>query len=244
MTTTTSGIETPSAPDPLSAELERALFKRFWTWLAVVGSVVIVVVTGFSVLASQVVSSLIDTRVQKAIDSINQIESRSFASIDRITAKAQDSAFSTIEAQVKSAAAADAAQAASAKSNASADAAQAAAQRLQLQIGSLPNVDDLLKNTDSIVTGLAGKKDFVDRVSQAQSTPVNDLKRRLTQWGGLAPTTAVVRSGPGGGSSNTPSMCPDGSYMVGVTTSSNTAPPYCIGCLNGLQAICRPLNAQ
>jgi hypothetical protein len=41
--------------DPLSAEIERALFKRFWVWLGIVGSVVIVAVSAISVLVSNVV---------------------------------------------------------------------------------------------------------------------------------------------------------------------------------------------
>jgi hypothetical protein len=37
--------------DPISAELERALFKRFWTWLAAVSAFVVVIIAGFSVIA-------------------------------------------------------------------------------------------------------------------------------------------------------------------------------------------------
>jgi len=44
---------TGGTPDPISAELERALFKRFWSWLAIVGSIVIAAVTAISVLVSQ-----------------------------------------------------------------------------------------------------------------------------------------------------------------------------------------------
>ena len=47
-------------------------------------------------------------------------------------------------------------------------------------------------------------------------------------------------SGLPGGSGNPESTCPEGSYMVGVKTNGNTAPPYCIGCLVSVQVICRP----
>jgi hypothetical protein len=47
--------DTSRAADPIDAELERALFKRFWTWLGVVGSIVIAAVTTISVLVSQIV---------------------------------------------------------------------------------------------------------------------------------------------------------------------------------------------
>jgi hypothetical protein len=40
--------------DPISAELERALFRRFWAWLGIVGTLIIAAVTAVSVLVSQV----------------------------------------------------------------------------------------------------------------------------------------------------------------------------------------------
>jgi len=71
------------------------------------------------------------------------------------------------------------------------------------------------------------------------------IKKDLKEWGPIAASyKEPAVSGPWGGKTNGPSMCPDGYYMVGVRTSSNDAPPYCIGCLNGAQAICRPINVK
>ncbi|MGL3111925.1 hypothetical protein [Bradyrhizobium sp. BR 1432] len=118
-------------PDPIPAELERALFKRFWAWLAIVGTIVIVVVSGFSVIASQLVASLVDDRVKVAIDKIANLEKRSLDSIDRIETRALESAISISGAQ--------------AKSQVAADSTQAALISLQSKINSIPPINDLVK---------------------------------------------------------------------------------------------------
>jgi hypothetical protein len=77
---------------------------------------------------------------------------------------------------------------------------------------------------------------------QRSMAALEQFKNDLGRWRGEA--TKAGPSGPGGGSLNNPSMCPEGQFVVGIETNSNTAPPACIGCLNGLRAICRPLKAQ
>jgi hypothetical protein len=209
--------------DPIDAELERALFKRFWGWLAIVGTVVIVVVSGFSVIASQFVSSIIDNRVEVAIEKINGLEKRSLESIDRIETRALDSAINTANAQAKSVIAAES--------------AQAAVATLQSKINSLPKVDDLLKNNDAIVAGLASNKDFADRLVSTQDRSFS----RLLSWDKSEPATSERVGGAGGPFK---SLCPDGYYAVGVLVYGNVAGPSCIGCLNGAQLMCRKLNVD
>jgi hypothetical protein len=68
------------------------------------------------------------------------------------------------------------------------------------------------------------------------------LKENLTHWNATSKTAS--RSGAGGGSLNDPSMCPEGTYMVGLQTTSNVASTTCIGCLTALQAVCRPLKTE
>jgi hypothetical protein len=56
---------------PIDAALERALFKRFWTWLGVVGSIVIAAVTAISVLVSQFVVYAAKETATRQIDELN-----------------------------------------------------------------------------------------------------------------------------------------------------------------------------
>jgi hypothetical protein len=63
----------------------------------------------------------------------------------------------------------------------------------------------------------------------------------LKQWGKIAQPDRA--SGPGGGAGNPPTLCPEGTYMIGIETSSNTT-GQCTGCLNGVRAVCRKLNTQ
>ncbi|MBP0111062.1 hypothetical protein [Bradyrhizobium vignae] len=216
--------EQVSGSDPIPAELERALFKRFWAWLAIVGTIVIVVVSGFSVIASQLVASLVDDRVKVAIDKIANLEKRSLDSIDRIETRALESAISISGAQ--------------AKSQVAADSTQAALISLQSKINSIPPINDLVKDTESIVTALVGKKEFADRVSMASLKASQQSLSRLLEW---PPGEAV--QGPRVDTGGT-TMCPPGHYAVGLTSVGNTAPPYCIGCLVATQIICRKLNVD
>ena len=65
----------------------------------------------------------------------------------------------------------------------------------------------------------------------------------LKLWGNV-PKESDNWSGPSGGSGNKPTQCPEGTYMVGIESSSNIAPPACIGCLTGVRAICRSLKTN
>ncbi len=156
-------MPTDKQPDPISAEVERALFKRFWTWLAVVGTLVFVVVSGFSVIASQLITSLISDKVSAATDKINGLETRSLDSLERIQQKSIDAAITTANAQSRSAAAAAA--------------AQEAVDRIQKALSVASGVDTLLKDTDAIVTGLLNNKAFNERVSNEINDRVNTFTR-------------------------------------------------------------------
>jgi hypothetical protein len=77
---------------------------------------------------------------------------------------------------------------------------------------------------------------------QRSIAALEQFRSDLGQWRGEP--VRGGQSGPGGGGLNNPTVCPEGQFMVGVETTSNTAPPACIGCLNGLRAVCRPLKTQ
>ena len=80
-------------------------------------------------------------------------------------------------------------------------------------------------------------------VINASVAALVQFKDDLKLWGKV-PDKPPNWSGPSGGSGNQPTQCPDGSYMVGIESSSNIAPPACIGCLTGVRAICRSLKTQ
>lgn len=226
MTIIEPSTQTPK-PDPISAEVERALFKRFWAWLGVVGSIVIVVTSGVSVLLSQAASSLIDTRVSAAIEKINGLEAKSRESIDRIEARAIDAAISTNAKQAQAIVAADS--------------AQSAITILQTRLNSLPKLDEALKDTDSIVATLLSKQDFIGRVSVGASHSVDRTLSRLLEWGQAADAPRVNINGGYGPITST---CPPGYYAVGITAWGNSAGPYCIGCFVATQILCRRLNVE
>jgi hypothetical protein len=66
----------------------------------------------------------------------------------------------------------------------------------------------------------------------------------LSQWG-RPPTESPKLSGLPGGVSYQPTVCPEGSYMVGIDSTGSTGEAkYCIGCLVSVRAICRSLKAE
>ncbi|BCA07365.1 hypothetical protein BRDID11004_07380 [Bradyrhizobium diazoefficiens] len=63
----------PSQYDELPPTLERALFRRFWTSLVIVSSVIFAVGSGLSAFASQLIASVIDERVRVANGRIDNL---------------------------------------------------------------------------------------------------------------------------------------------------------------------------
>ena len=171
-----------SSPDPLSAEVERALFKRFWTWLAIVGTVVIAVVSGFSVIASQAINSLVIDRVSLAMEKVNEVEKRA---LDSAFAIAADQARSTA-AVAASAAAADAAKARS-------EEGARAVSSLQDKIKSLPDVDSLVRSTQAIADSIVTKPEFIAEVTSGIGSKTDALERAL--GGGRILALAQVKDG-------------------------------------------------
>jgi hypothetical protein len=146
-------------PDPISAELERALFKRFWSWLAIVGSVVIVVVSGVSVIVAQAVNYIVSERVDTVLNKISDLEKR-----------ALDSAFKTADAQARS-------------SNA-AGIAEAAVGALNDRIKALSDVDTLVKSMQAAAASLATNPQFVkDVTNKLQISLVDRGKDRTFETG-------------------------------------------------------------
>jgi hypothetical protein len=137
--------ETPPV-DPINAELERALFKRFWTWLAIVGSVVFVFVSGFSVIASLAINSLVNERVTLAIEKVKHLED-----------VALESALKINDAQARSSVASEEAKSKSIEG-------QKAVSSLQEAIKALPNVDSLVRSTQEIASSLAKNPQFATDV--------------------------------------------------------------------------------
>jgi hypothetical protein len=103
-----------------------------------------------SFFATQLLSSLVDTRVKESIEQINKLETRSYESIDRIQQKSINAAIDIGSAQTRSAEAAKA--------------AQDSASTIQKRLDALPEINNLLKDNDAIIAGLANNSAFVDHV--------------------------------------------------------------------------------
>jgi hypothetical protein len=233
--------------DPISAELERALFRRFWLWLGVVGSIVLVVVSGFSIIASSVAATAVDTRYKDALKNIENLEARYRDKLDyleqryrenqdRMELRAQDSALKINTAQVQSEVAATSMQQTVTKAQDTVARAQDTVVSLTKKIETVSQLADALKGTDKIAGELATNKEFVDRIS---SVSIQSLQK-LADW---SPNQIPAeRAATNGGYGPVTGTCPKGTYAVGVTAWGNSAGSYCIGCLIAVQLICRKLN--
>ena len=140
---------TPPVEIPL--ELERALFVRFWTWLGIVGSVVVVVVAGLAVVASQAVNSVVSDRLNASLAKISALESR-----------VTDAAITAGVAQGRTS---DAAAAAETK----AKQAEQAVKDVQAKLQSAPDVNKLLQGTQDATRELASKPEFIASVVDAMA---------------------------------------------------------------------------
>jgi hypothetical protein len=88
---------------------------------------------------------------------------------------------------------------------------------------------------------IAGLEEKISKQSK-DIVLANAVRSSLQSWS--AETKTGPFSGPGGGRQFPASQCPDGSYVVGIRANGNTAPPYCIDCLVGVQVICKPLDTN
>lgn len=105
-----------------------------------------------------------------------------------------------------------------------------------------------------ISTAPAFAEDCMDRVTadtkyadviaclKEQQKSISALKEKLLTWRKDAP---AVGNQSGSGDPRTPTMCPEGYYAAGINwwgSGENTR--YCIGCLSGIQVVCRKLNVN
>ena len=69
-----------------------------------------------------------------------------------------------------------------------------------------------------------------------------NLQERLLRW---SADPAVPGTEVGSGDPKPPTMCPTGYYAAGINWwGAPDTTHYCIGCLSGIQIICRKLNAK
>ncbi|MDG4883964.1 hypothetical protein [Mesorhizobium sp. WSM4884] len=76
-------------------------------------------------------------------------------------------------------------------------------------------------------------------ILQGSVGPLLTWQKSLSKW---SPTEYEANGTgvSGGGVNPYPSMCQEGYYAVGIRVEQNTK-DYCVGCLTGVHAICRPL---
>jgi hypothetical protein len=85
------------------------------------------------------------------------------------------------------------------------------------------------------IESLRGRVDALER-------ELHSLKSGLAVW---APGEPNSLAPIGGGDAQQPTMCPKDEYAVGVRWwGASPGTRYCIGCLSGIQVICRKLNSQ
>lgn len=77
---------------------------------------------------------------------------------------------------------------------------------------------------------------------QEQADVISALRQNLLSWKGDQP---VAGNEVGSGDPRSPTMCPAGYYVAGLNWwGAPSTIKFCIGCVNGLQVICRQLNAK
>lgn len=95
----------------------------------------------------------------------------------------------------------------------------------------------------SMIEGPARTRfELVDKNIADVASQIGTLRTSLRKWpdGGN-----VGGNGIGSGDDRGASMCPEGHYAVGVNIWGARGPvKYCIGCVDGIQIICRPLNSR
>jgi hypothetical protein len=131
--------------DPISAELERALFKRFWAWLGIVGTLIIAAVAAISVLVSQV---LLQTAKSSSEDAAN----RELAALSNKIAAIDNS---SVEAAQKAAVN-------QANSEASAIAAASTAKQAEESISKIVN---LLETNKAVLNGVGQIQGIADLIA-------------------------------------------------------------------------------
>lgn len=80
----------------------------------------------------------------------------------------------------------------------------------------------------------------VGQTNEHLSDEISVIREDLSRWDS---EPAVVGNQSGGGDQKVPTMCPDGHYASGINWwGSPGSTRYCIGCLSGIQVVCRRLN--
>ena len=213
-----NGLVPPELPanGEIPDKLKISLFKQFWIWLGIVGAAVVLVASGFAVIASQAINSLVSERIETALTKISNVEQTALTKIDTIEKRTLDSAFETT---AKSAAAAAAAAAAKVKS----DEAEKALVSLNARIKEFPNIDDLLKKTQEAANALATNpqfiKDTTDKLRQDFDTQLKTLESRV---GELALNKLDFSFSIADGGNQQTAACPAGAKFIAGTCN---APP-------------------
>lgn len=93
---------------------------------------------------------------------------------------------------------------------------------------------DILARRDDVVQ----VSDRIAAIEQLSAASV--FRQELSAWKGEQ--TSGSMSGVTGGIDNPPSICPAGTFMVGVDSSANSV-DFCVPCLTSVTVLCRPLIA-
>lgn len=150
----------------LPIEVERELFIVFWKWLAIVGGAVIVVASGFAIVASLSLKTFVNERVEAALIKIADIEKRALDSAQLIGA-------------------------AQGRSVARAEDAERITLSLQEKLKTLPDIDKLAQSTQTAVQSAINNPDFQSKVVAAVNK-IQILAALRVRSGSLLEWTAGV----------------------------------------------------
>jgi len=84
-------------------------------------------------------------------------------------------------------------------------------------------------------------KDLIACIKEQQKA-LTDLRQSLLSGNGEPTSTGAEQ---GSGDKRDPTLCPEGLYAVGINWwAAPGTTKYCVGCVNGIQVICKKLNVK
>jgi hypothetical protein len=201
---------TDTKPDLISAELERALFKKFWAWLAIVGSIVIAAVTAVSVLVSQYLLLTAKSSSEQAAQRELEQLSNKIAVID----------ISSVEAAKKSAIN-------QATSEASALAAATQAKQAQDLVTKITN---LLETNKAVLSGVQQVQAIADLVASKPEFAQTVIAATRADLLSKIPTASDFFEVPIPSTRQyAQAMCPSGSIRISATCTNDNGAQAAVG---------------
>ena len=162
----------------ISAALERALFVRFWTWLAAVFVVVVPVISGIAIGAVYTVQFIEKSRIEALADQAQKVEEGAINSLREVAIKSGEATGAADEARRQSASARQLLE----QLKSQIDASKSAAELIN-QLGALSTNGDFIQKTTA---SLVSSQDFTRAISSRITSfvPIRFGQRGSSENGG------------------------------------------------------------